>query len=51
MAQVSVCNCKHESQDKIYGQGKRLFNVAKDGQELRCTVCNNIRKVGSTEKK
>lgn len=36
---VKRCTCKHESQDQIYGPGKRLFNVKDGGKEAVCTVC------------
>lgn len=35
---VLSCNCEHADQDKIYGKGKRLHNVTKDG-DAYCTVC------------
>jgi len=30
MAAVEIhsCNCKHEHQDRLYGEGQRVFNVA-----------------------
>ena len=34
---VAKCDCKHEGQDKIYGNGNRLFNVGTKGGH--CTVC------------
>lgn len=52
MAQVIVsnCKCKHDYQDKRYGQGNRLFNIA-DKQKignspaLTCTVCGDKKAV------
>ena len=38
---IKPCTCKHEFQDKRYGQGQRVFNLCrnpKDGN-ARCTVC------------
>ena len=44
------CTCKHEGQDKMYGQGIRLHNplkkTEKSPQEYRCTVCATVRKTG-----
>ena len=34
---VAKCSCKHEGQDKLYGNGNRLFNVGTKGGH--CTVC------------
>lgn len=39
---VAKCDCKHEGQDKIYGNGNRLFNeynVIIDNKIAHCTVC------------
>lgn len=42
---VISCNCKHESQDSMYGAGKRLANWARSLYNKfggwRCTVCNS----------
>lgn len=35
---IVSCDCKHEYQDKRYGQGKRVANVV-SAKESRCTVC------------
>lgn len=43
MSKILKCNCKHESQDKIHGQGNRVHNPCggnKKGQ-FRCTVCKD----------
>lgn len=32
------CDCKHEWQDKKYGQEVRVFNPRPD-RKARCTVC------------
>jgi len=45
---IKTCNCKHDSQDKMYGNNQRLHN--KCGKGHRCTVCGNI-KGGSSEPK
>lgn len=36
--EILSCTCKHQSQDEIYGSGKRLHNVNKKGEAF-CTVC------------
>ena len=39
---VIICSCKHESQDKLYGKGMRVFNpfvLKSGGIKYRCTVC------------
>lgn len=36
-SEVKRCACKHEEQDKLYGQGNRLMNEYNKG--YRCTVC------------
>lgn len=33
------CDCKHEFQDKKYGEGIRLHTVNAKGDKFRCTVC------------
>ena len=44
---IKQCDCKHEWQDKVYGNGKRVHNPTKkenkDGK-WRCTVCLKIKK-------
>lgn len=35
---VKKCNCKHDFQDKEYGQGQRVHNLSQKG-ESKCTVC------------
>ena len=46
---ISRCDCKHSFQDKIYGQGNRVFNMLPlvNGKtpEGRCTVCGKERAV------
>ena len=37
--QVVSCDCMHAFQDKEYGAGRRLHNIAALGSKLRCTVC------------
>jgi len=43
MAKVEVksCDCKHPSQDELYGKGNRLHNLGggKGIVKRRCTVC------------
>ena len=36
-SEVKKWSCKHEGQDKLYGQGNRLMNEYNKG--YRCTVC------------
>lgn len=36
-SEVKRCTCKHEGQDKLYGNGNRLMNEYNKG--YRCTVC------------
>ena len=36
-SEVKRCACKHEGQDKLYGQGNRLMNEYNKG--YRCTAC------------
>lgn len=50
MAKVTDCKCKHTAQDKIYGNGQRVFNEtakkAGDGYvNIRCTVCGSEKEV------
>jgi len=43
-AKVIRCTCKHEFQDRAYGEGMRIHNFAPKagGQGMwRCTVCKN----------
>lgn len=43
--QIVSCKCKNEFQDKKYGQGKRVHNLAKGKDDKirakRCTVCGD----------
>jgi hypothetical protein len=36
---VAACDCVHVFQDKQYGAGRRLHNIAALGTKRRCTVC------------
>lgn len=43
---VKKCTCKNEGQDKIYGDGNRLFNqtsktAGQDKAIYKCTVCGS----------
>lgn len=42
---VRICTCKHEYQDKKYGPGKRVHNVAagKSSHSCKCTVCSSTK--------
>lgn len=51
-AKVFPCTCESEFQDKIYGKGKRLFNLRdnnKHAGEATCTVCGS--KISNAPKK
>lgn len=42
MATITVkCTCKHDFQDKTYGNGIRVFNVSYNNKEAKCTVCDS----------
>lgn len=43
---IMLCTCKHEYQDKLYGKGKRVFNLCKKGISGRCTVCGREQSSG-----
>lgn len=48
---IMKCSCKHEFQDKEYGNGMRLHNVSPSKKEAYCTVCcssGRRNKVGTT---
>lgn len=40
---IRACNCVHPGQDRLYGQGMRLHNLAKKGSAWRCTVCGTTK--------
>lgn len=53
---VIPCDCMHTYQDKVYGWGLRVHNVAEKigpsksgdkgkGKSLRCTVCRKVKPV------
>lgn len=42
---IHICTCGHEYQDRLYGKGKRVYNIGKTNKI--CTVCGN--KVSLTE--
>jgi len=35
--EIKPCTCEHKSQDKLYGKGRRVFNLGLKG--ATCTVC------------
>ena len=38
------CTCKNAGQDKLHGEGNRVFNTFKNKSQqasARCTVCGN----------
>ena len=39
---IMACSCRHEYQDRRYGQGQRVHNPRKEGK-YACTVCDNIK--------
>lgn len=45
------CNCKHESQDKLHGKGRRVFNktrkTAGTTPIYRCSVCSKEKDYGN----
>lgn len=48
-AQVRSCKCKNDYQDRIYGNGMRIYNPnAKGGS--RCTVCGTTHGAGEKKK-
>ena len=50
---VHKCTCKGtlatDYQDKILGNGMRIFNYAKQGKEARCTCCTRMIDAKSSE--
>lgn len=45
---ISPCTCKHDGQDKLFGQGKRLHNRCNNTNKepmkgARCTVCGKVK--------
>ena len=50
-SKIMACDCQHESQDKLYGKGMRLWNQLGDSDSYRCTVCGNTNKSFGTGKK
>jgi len=40
---IKKCNCSNKFQDKMYGMGKRVFNILplkrQGNQRARCVVC------------
>jgi hypothetical protein len=49
--EVKHCMCRHDWQDKKYGDGKRVCNSKKDGGGWRCTSCGKDVVAGATTKK
>jgi len=43
------CGCKHDFQDKEYGNQQRVANINEKEDSATCTVCGN--KVGLISKK
>jgi hypothetical protein len=39
---ITKCTCKNEAQDKLHGEGNRVFNLYKPKESTphyKCTVC------------
>ncbi len=45
MAIILKCGCKHDFQDKTYGNGMRVANQLLKKEYFRCTVCGKELKV------
>ena len=48
---IVKCNCKHEGQDKLYGEGMRVYNKCRSKATgkwtaARCTICLKEKEVG-----
>ena len=48
---VLPCTCENKVQDAVYGHGKRVFNLAKQGSIARCTVCEREQSIAREETK
>jgi hypothetical protein len=35
---IAACTCEHAYQDRVYGKGRRVKKLSKDGKPV-CTVC------------
>lgn len=46
---IIKCTCKHDFQDKEYGNQTRVANINEKEDSATCTVCGN--KVGQNPKK
>lgn len=46
---IAPCSCKHDYQDKLYGNGRRVFNMGKT--VYKCTVCKASKPLLGNEKK
>lgn len=44
MTVIKECKCEHAYQDKLYGKGRRVFNLTNKGnankEVHRCSICN-----------
>ena len=47
------CNCRSLFQDKLYGEGNRVFNkIVKEGSWFgRCTICKTEKGSGDSDDK
>jgi hypothetical protein len=48
-AKIIKCACRHDFQDKEYGNQQRVANINEKEDSTTCTVCGN--KVGLISKK
>ena len=46
---IYPCKCNHEVQDKMYGKGRRVYNIGKT--DKKCTVCGNKVSLTDTDRK
>lgn len=38
---IAKCSCRHDFQDRTYGNGNRVMNLTSNGKG-RCTVCSKV---------
>lgn len=50
---ILPCDCTSETQDKLYGKGKRVHNdmatKAQGQRETRCSVCQKVKVIKGRE--
>ena len=50
---IKECTCEHESQDKLHGKQRRVFNILQKGKDwntARCSVCGKQITVSNKQK-